>query len=175
MKLTAQEAEVQRTKRLFQSQLAALQEQLSTRQEERSRPGANSDLAIESSLAGSRAKQAELQKQFDLLQRKYTKLQSSLLDMNSSVPAPFSTPAGGDRDGSDYLSTSASPVMMRAATHGPSDTDGSSYHVTPPLDAKIGAALTAIPSPQGKGREGAGPSRSPDQRHFGTSRETIYV
>ncbi|OAR01635.1 hypothetical protein LLEC1_03138 [Akanthomyces lecanii] len=168
MKLTAQEAEVQRIKRLFQSQLAALQEQLTARQEERSRPGANSDLAIESSLAGSRAKQAEMQKQFDLLQRKYTKLQSSLLDMNSSAPTPINTSAGGDRDGSDYLSTSASPVMMRAPTHGPSDTDTNPYQVTPPLDPKIGAALTAIPSPKGKGREeAAGPSRSPDQRHFG--------
>ncbi|EGX92751.1 hamartin [Cordyceps militaris CM01] len=167
MKLTAQEAEVQRTKRLFQSQLAALQEQLSTTQEERSRPGANSDLAIESSLAGSRAKQAELQKQFDLLQRKYTKLQSSLLDMNSSTSAPVNTCAG---DGSDYLSTSASPVMMRAAAHGPpKSADASPYHVTPPLDPKIGAALTAIPSPQAqsKGTEVSGPPRSPEQRHFG--------
>lgn len=165
MKLTAQEAEVQRTKKLFQSQLAALQEQLSTSQEERSRPGANSDLAIESSLAASRAKQAELQKQFDLLQRKYTRLQSSLLDMNSSVPAPINTSVG---DGSDYLSTSASPVMMRAAAHGSSEgTDVNPYHVTPPLDPKIGAALTAVPSPPGQSQEASGPSRSPDQRHFG--------
>ncbi|OAA68943.1 hamartin [Cordyceps fumosorosea ARSEF 2679] len=168
MKLTAQEAEVQQTKRLFQSQLAALQEQLSTRQEERSRPGVNSDLAIESSLAGSRAKQAELQKQFDLLQRKYTKLQSSLLDMNASTPAPLNTSTGGDC--TDYLSTSASPVMMRATAHGPpTSPDVNPYHVTPPLDPKIGAALTAIPSPspQGKSQEAAGPSRSPEQRHFG--------
>ncbi|KAJ3480604.1 hypothetical protein NLG97_g8036 [Lecanicillium saksenae] len=164
MKLTAQEAEVQRTKKLFQSQLAALQEQLSTTQEERSRPGANSDLAIESSLAASRAKQSELQRQFDLLQRKYTKLQSSLLDMNSSVPAPINTSVG---DGSDYLSTSASPVMMRASAHGPSeDIEVNPYHVTPPLDPKIGAALTAIPSPQGQPHEASGSSKSPDQRHF---------
>ncbi|TQV96089.1 hamartin [Cordyceps javanica] len=168
MKLTAQEVEVQRAKRHFQSQLAMLQEQLSAAQEERSRPGANSDLAIESSLAGSRAKQAELQKQFDLLQRKYTKLQSSLLDMNSSTPAPINTSVGGERDGSDYLSTSASPVMMRAAAHGPSDlADANPYHVTPPLDPKIGAALTAIPSSQGKSQEAAGLPRSPEQRHFG--------
>lgn len=166
MRLTAQEAEVQRTKKLFRSQLAALQEQLSTAQEERSRPGANSDLAVESSLAASRAKQADLQKQFDLLQRKYTKLQSSLLDMNSSAPAPINTSVGGDRDGTEYLSTSASPVMMRAANHGSSEaSEVNPYHITPPLDPKIGAALTAVPSPPGQ--EASGPSRSPDQRHFG--------
>ncbi|PQK10132.1 hypothetical protein BB8028_0002g04560 [Beauveria bassiana] len=166
MKLTAQEAEVQRTKRLFQGQLAALQEQLSRKQEERSRPGANSDLAIESSLAGSRAKQAELQKQFDLLQRKYTKLQSSLLDMNSSAPAPVHTSTGGERDGSDYLSTSASPVMMRAAAHGPPESvaDAKPHNGMPPLDSKAGAGMTAMPSPSGKGQEGTG--RSPEQRHF---------
>ncbi|KAM3555100.1 hypothetical protein ARSEF4850_006164 [Beauveria asiatica] len=167
MKLRAQEAEVQRTKRLFQGQLAALQEQLSRTQEERSRPGANSDLAIESSLAGSRAKQAELQKQFDLLQRKYTKLQSSLLDMNSSAPAPMHTSTGGERDGSDYLSTSASPVMMRAAAHGPPEgaADAKPHNGMPALDSKVGAGMTAMPSPSGKGQEGTG--RSPEQRHFG--------
>ncbi|KAJ2971900.1 hypothetical protein NQ176_g7466 [Zarea fungicola] len=166
MKLAAQEAEVQRTKKLFQSQLAALQEQLSTAQEERSRPGTNSDLAIEASLAASRAKQADLQKHFDLLQRKYTKLQSSLLDMNSAALAPINTSHGTGRDSTEYLSTSATPVMMKTATCGSSESaDANPYHVTPPLDPKIGAALTAVPSPQGQ--EASDPSRSPDQRHFG--------
>ncbi|KAG6038238.1 hypothetical protein E4U41_004403 [Claviceps citrina] len=83
MKLAALEGDGQRTRRLFQTQIKALQAQLSGAQEERERPGANSNIAIETALAASRAKQAELQTQYGLLMRKYTALQSSLLDMQS--------------------------------------------------------------------------------------------
>lgn len=180
MKLAAQESEVQRTRKLFQAQVAALQEQLSEVQEERLRPGANSNLAIESALAASRAKQAELQKQYDLLQRKYKTLQSSLLDMSATASDTTGT---SPRD-VDFLSTSASPVMMRARTHrvlSNAESEMNPQNVTPPLDPSSGAALTAVSSqrqasPPGKdgrsGRDGAGPSRSPDQRHFGGTPRT---
>ncbi|KAG5982787.1 hypothetical protein E4U55_001325 [Claviceps digitariae] len=83
MKLTALQHDLQRTKKLFQAQIKTLQAHLSEAQEERQRPGANANIAIETALAASRAKQAEMQKQYSLLMRKYTALQSSLLDMQS--------------------------------------------------------------------------------------------
>jgi ABC-type phosphate transport system auxiliary subunit len=175
MKLAAQEGEVKRTRKMFQSQIAALQEQLSELQEERLRPGANSNLTIESALAASRAKQAELQKQYDLLQRKYKTLQSSLLDMSATSNDASGT---SPQDADYYLSMSASPVMMRARTHrvlSNAELEMNPYNVTPPLDPSSGAALTAVSSRQASppdkegrnGRDDAGPSRSPDQRHFG--------
>ncbi|GFP53556.1 tuberous sclerosis 1 protein homolog [Trichoderma asperellum] len=82
LKLRASEVDFERMKRLFQSQVTELQAQLSAALEERNkRPAAAVNVAIEATLEASRAKQAEMQKQYNLLSRKYTALQSSLLDM----------------------------------------------------------------------------------------------
>ncbi|PHH89008.1 hypothetical protein CDD83_6770 [Cordyceps sp. RAO-2017] len=87
LELAAQEDDAERARGLLEAQVAELQAQLAETQEEKVRPGSNSNLAIESAFAASRAKQAELQTQYNLLTRKYTALQSSLLDMQSGAEA----------------------------------------------------------------------------------------
>ncbi|PFH60953.1 hypothetical protein XA68_18528 [Ophiocordyceps unilateralis] len=87
MELSAQKHDGERQRDLVREQVTELQEQLGEAREERAQPGSNWNLAMESAFAASRAKQAELQKQYSLLSRKYTALQSSLLDMQSEAAA----------------------------------------------------------------------------------------
>lgn len=177
MRLTAQEVEVQRTRNLFQSQVEALQEQLSEAQEEHGRPGVKTNIMVESALAASRAKQAELQKQYGLLMRKYTVLQSSLLDMQSEASPPHHRSEQGMtiEGNSENPALSGSPVLMKAKSHRvlSEGHEATSFNVTPPLGANpvppISAALQSQRSTSPSGVEGSGPgalSMSPDQRYF---------
>lgn len=186
MKLAAQETEVQRTKKLFQSQVAALQAQLSEAQEERERPGANSNIAVESALAASRAKQAELHKQYGLLMRKYTALQSSLLDMQSEQAPEFQQQQQqrglqqrqeARPPDTEYLAMSTSPVMMKHRQHralSNAETmghpGGSSFGSQSGMSG-TGATLTQVASssPLGTGAAESAPvAINQEQRHFGS-------
>ncbi|RCI08532.1 hypothetical protein L249_8951 [Ophiocordyceps polyrhachis-furcata BCC 54312] len=95
MELAARKHDGDRERDLLRDQVTELQAQLAEAQGERARPGSNSNLAMESAFAASRAKQAELQKQYNLLMRKYTALQSSLLDMQSEAAAASAATATG--------------------------------------------------------------------------------
>ncbi|KAF5133568.1 Tuberous sclerosis 1 [Metarhizium anisopliae] len=172
MRLDAQENEVQRVKKLFQSQVAALQTQLSEAQEERERPGSNSNLAVESALAASRAKQAELQKQHALLMRKYTALQSSLLDMQSEQP-PEQTRATASQHqptDADYLSLSTSPVVVKARSHRAlSNAEATGHNMKSAGGSQSGGTTTGSTlTKEGSGSqaEASGSPISPDQRTF---------
>ncbi|KAM0573885.1 hypothetical protein ACHAP9_001752 [Verticillium nonalfalfae] len=83
LKLASKERELEKTKKLCQSQIAALTMQLAEAQEGR-RPrrtvAAGDDTTAEGTLAASRAKQAELQKQYTNLMRRFTVLQSQYED-----------------------------------------------------------------------------------------------
>ncbi|KAH7136478.1 Hamartin protein-domain-containing protein [Dactylonectria macrodidyma] len=182
--LASREAEVERVKKLFQSQIETLQAKLSEAQEGRGQSSPQARAAIEATLAASREKQAELQKQCSMLVRKYTALQSSLLDMKTgATPGKLhidtsSHTAEGD---SEYLSMSASPVMMKTRSHrmlsNAELTEGASYNVTPPLEQKpklgtpVSGGWSLQPgSPSGTDWSGDGSlSMSPDQRQFGRS------
>ncbi|KAL7788949.1 Hamartin domain-containing protein [Trichoderma ceciliae] len=113
LQLAAAKMEVQRTKKLFQSQVATLQAELSDAREERNRPAVTASVAVENALAASRAKQAEMQKQYSLLTRKYTVLQSSLLDMQleASLATEKSSIAEGEED---LVSSSTGPMSMKS-------------------------------------------------------------
>ena len=153
MKISSLEHDTQRAQSMFQSQVAALQAQLSDTQEERERaPSASANLAVGSALAASRAKQAELQKQYGLLNRKYTALQSSLLDMQSEQEQsqqrapPIVQPSLPQ---TDNLSMSTSPVLVKSRSHrAPSNT-------------------TTGSSPTGLRQVTSQEASSPDQRPFG--------
>ncbi|KAG5949179.1 hypothetical protein E4U53_006008 [Claviceps sorghi] len=188
MKLAALQNDVQRTKKLFQAQIQALQAQLSEAQEERERPGANTNIAVETALAASRAKQAELQKQYSLLMRKYTALQSSLLDMQSeheqaqhphphqhrplyrSGPLTQQQPADA---APDYLSFSSSPMMIKSRPdRAPSSAEAMSHNMASPVGSSDAATSPGDAAAQaeasGYGSAAMPISRmSPDQRHFG--------
>lgn len=183
MKLAAQENEVQRVRKLFQSQVAALQAQLSEVQEERERPGSNSNIAVESALAASRAKQAELQKQHSLLMRKYTALQSSLLDMQSEQMPEQQQPRPAQSQqqvtDADYLSLSTSPVVVKSRPHRAlSNAEATGHNMNSPVGSQSGGSATGATLTQvgsGSQVEGTGTSISPDQRHFGKSTGGNYT
>ncbi|KAF7538009.1 hypothetical protein G7Z17_g12727 [Cylindrodendrum hubeiense] len=181
--LASRESEVERVKKLFQSQIETLQTRLSEAQEGRVHSSLHARAVIEGALAASREKQAELQKQCNILMRKYTALQSSLLDMKTgATPGQLRIDTSHTADGdSEYLSMSASPVMMKTRPHrvlsNPEVIEGAAYNVTPPLEQKpkpgtpMSGGWSHRPgSPSGTEWSGDGSmSMSPDQRAFGRS------
>ncbi|KND87916.1 Tuberous sclerosis 1 protein [Tolypocladium ophioglossoides CBS 100239] len=178
MRLAAREHDTRRARDLFEGQVKELQRQLAEVREERERPGANSNLVIESALAASRAKQAELQKQYNLLMRKYTALQSSLLDMQAEVVTEPRQAQEWHAPGGEYLSASASPVIIKDRPHlSASNSEATAYNVTAPLGSPYSGTPTSAElerratASQGGDDSGTGPlSISPgDQRHFGSS------
>ncbi|KAL1901555.1 hypothetical protein Cpir12675_000424 [Ceratocystis pirilliformis] len=91
MKLEACQKDFEQQRRTFDKQIMALQTRLSTenstgRTSGRHRSESQTQEAITASLAASRAKQSELQKQYAVLVRKYTALQSSMFD--APLPSP---------------------------------------------------------------------------------------
>ncbi|TWU73233.1 hypothetical protein ED733_000328 [Metarhizium rileyi] len=172
MKLEAQENDIHRLRALFQSQVAALQRQVSEAREERERPGSNSNLAVESALAASRAKQAELQKQHSLLMRKYTALQSSLLDMQSEQPTDASRPGASQHQppDADYMTMSTSPIVVKSRPHRAlSSAEATGHNTSSPVSSQSGGSsaggtLTKIGS--GSQLEGSATSNPSDQRAF---------
>jgi hypothetical protein len=177
MKLSAREAELQRAKKLYQAQIVILNSKLLEAQEGGRRQAPETNAMVESALAASRAKQGELQKQYGVLMRKYTALQSSLLDLrvNAATPQPTFLTDGGDNAES---SRSSSPLNLRTRPHrvfsDPEMFEASSYNMTPPLDSKPGTPTSGGPSqrpstpPGMDGAPGAGvPGLSPEQRYYG--------
>ena len=122
-KLAAQEEDHQRAREAYEEQIAALKSKIVARKQDDNseRLSASANCAIESALAASRARQAELKKQYDLLSRKYTALQSSLFDMqcdSSPESGPgkpdASVPSGSDGLHGQAVPVSSSPAQARA-------------------------------------------------------------
>ncbi|KAF4121710.1 Hamartin protein [Geosmithia morbida] len=90
-RLASHEMELQRARKLFEAQMRRQQQQQQQQQRQdqqrrHSTAAAPSQAeSLEKVMAGSRARQAEMQQQYDMLMRKYTMLQSSLLDMQSGA------------------------------------------------------------------------------------------
>ncbi|PHH69013.1 hypothetical protein CDD82_128 [Ophiocordyceps australis] len=106
--LVAQQHDARRWEKQLRDQVNELQAQLAESHVERERPGGRGDVAVEGALAASRAKQAELQKQYKLLVRKYTALQSSLLDMQSEAGDLMTKHNNGGEQANDGPGTPAS-------------------------------------------------------------------
>ncbi|KYK59586.1 hamartin [Drechmeria coniospora] len=183
IRLAAQEHDARRAKDLLESEAKELRSQLASLREEGDHPGVSAKLAIEGALASSRAKQAEQQKQYDLLMRKYTALQSSVLDMRcqgvgeptAKVQASSTWTAGA---AGESLALFASPGITKARPHrSVSNVEATAYNVTPPLEPLAGTASSpdagrvASTSQGAGGPSGTGPlaSSPEDQRHFGSS------
>lgn len=190
MKLTACDSELKQAKKLFEDQILELNAQLQTALDggkTRSKRGGDPTKIFESSLAASRAKMADLQRQHDTLLRKYTNLQSSLLDMKSAAKTQSiiaSTRSGITSDSSDAEVSAIvqggdppSPVRKRSTRgRGFSDpslfVEGAKYNVTPPLDALASSSFNTIirrPSSPGSGATDPSPGRdqSPTERFYG--------
>lgn len=184
MELAAVNTDFLRMKTTLCSQIKVLQARLSEAQKERERPGLNADIAVENALAGSRAKQAELQKQYSLLTRKYTALQSSLLDMQSEQ-GPQMQPlrpslSYQQQAEADYLALTASPVVIKSRPQRAlSNAEAAGQNMTSLAGSLTvgsglsgGDALSPVGSAQsggdGSGSASASGPASPDARHFGT-------
>lgn len=174
LQLASREGEIERTRKLFQGQIAALQTKLSEALEDsRARPTRGGKEAIESMLAASREKQAELQKQCDLLTRKYTALQSSLLDMKTEVkPSRLRIETSNVSEAEQgSFSVSTSPVMMKTrpprGLSSPDPGEGTAFNVTPPLGHRPEGAI----SPKSGGW--AHPPGSPDTSSLSMSPDTL--
>ncbi|KAF3350625.1 hypothetical protein VdG2_01089 [Verticillium dahliae VDG2] len=179
LKLASKERELEKTKKLCQSQIAALTMQLAEAREGR-RPRrtvtAGDETTAEGTLAASRAKQAELQKQYTNLMRRFTVLQSQYEDGKLAVGSvtsqgrnEFPFRMEGD-DGSTY---SSSPVNVRSRPHRVfSDSDyldpaTSSFNTTPALDTKPSTPAPTVSTSPGTEGAGSGSNASPDQRIYG--------
>ncbi|KAJ5000945.1 Tuberous sclerosis 1 protein-like protein [Colletotrichum sp. SAR 10_66] len=182
LKLQAREEELQKTKKLFQTQIGVLNAKLLEAHEGlHNRRTAETKAAVESALAASRAKQAELQKQYTTLMRKYTVLQSQVEEGRFAVGSSNShtrpdLPFRMDVDGADSTH-STSPVTMRASRSGlhrvlSDNFLPSSYSNTPPImtnpstPVPAGASLAPAPSSPLEADEAASPSTT-DPRYFG--------
>ncbi|KAH6664772.1 Hamartin protein-domain-containing protein [Plectosphaerella plurivora] len=174
MKLIARDKELQKARKMFQSQIAALNAKLLEAQQEGSRKKLTQDgnELVEAALAASRAKQAELQKQYTNLMRKYTVLQSQHEDGKLTVGSAHSrTELTFRMDQDDGSTHSISPVtsrtkMHRVLTDSEHHPDIASYNMTPPLDPQASGPLAASASSAAEG-SGAGSLASPDLRMYG--------
>lgn len=121
MKLGACEAELQKAKEVYEGQIADLNTKLQEAQQggsgTRVKRKGDASKAMESMLAGSRSKQADLQRQYGALLRKYTVLQSSLLDKAANSSASSRAGAYGSSDAeisAIVQGGSISPVRTRS-------------------------------------------------------------
>jgi len=165
-RLDARERELKQATKLYETQIVVLKSKLlETKDNRASRQSASMSIALESALAASRAKQLETQKQYSLLMRKYTVLQSSLLDMRSDVGSSrprIDSASWSDEEGEGQVTarptsptSPTSPSQMRNRPHrvfsNPEafDTTTSSFNATPPLDTSHAQRQPSIGSPPG--------------------------
>lgn len=178
LKLKARDAEIEEAKRLYESQIAELNTKLLDalqRREVRSQGDRESAKVVRDTLAASRAKMAELQKQHSLLVRKYNVLQTSLLDMNANAKSESSDAQvsaivrGGEPP---------SPVHRRSSrgrgfSEPESSIEGTKYNVTPPLEMLTASSSfnTVLYHPStptgGLSTTGSPADRSPTERSHG--------
>ena len=182
VKLEAQDEDLQRTIQAYESQLATLKSRVTEQGHAASseRPTSSTHHAVEAALSASRAKQAELQKQYDLLSRKYTALQSSLFDMQCDLSAgagPSKSSPAARHDGDDAQGhaspLSSSPTQPRGRVQREfSSSDAfeaaAGYHGMPTLGARSSTS-TAGPSEAGTSSSAAAPGADPRSQGRGMS------
>lgn len=176
MKVEAQASELEQAKKLFQSQFSALQAKLADRSDRGDASATAGRQEMQAALAASRVKQSELQKQLDLLTRKYTTLQSSRLNMDSeseSDQSPQNLPATSD----DYYGGSSGATVKMKARPNPEASDLNSYMANMAQESKIGQPAAPLPNAAQRpmtpsGAETIGLSNSPDQRYHGRGKLT---
>ncbi|KAK0715762.1 Hamartin protein-domain-containing protein [Lasiosphaeris hirsuta] len=184
MELVAREDQLGQARKHYDVQIAALSNKLTEALRDNQRNRASEASAVfEHALAASRTKQAELQKQYSALMRKYTVLQSSLLDFQCDV---------GERRGAGYdggpssfgveTEMAGSPIATRSRVQrgfsDPEAFDGLSHNATSPLEpvsTSLGSASqrpTTPPEPglgdaSGSGVAAGGKTSPQIERYFG--------
>ncbi|KAI1179347.1 hypothetical protein F4777DRAFT_471449 [Nemania sp. FL0916] len=141
MKLDARDAELQRTRDLYQSQIASLnsklQEFLGTSEKRGGRGGLGTEL--DAALQASRTTQAEMKKRMHDLARRNTELQTKIFQMQASVPIPSRPNLLPTVESEDDLSSESSGMSdptdrQRQSFSGTELFEATSYNATPPLE-----------------------------------------
>ena len=193
--LAAREQQLQQARTHYEGQIATLNSKLSEALKNKQQGRASEITAVyENALATSHARHAELQKQFSSLMRKYTVLQSSLLDMQCDVADKSRNDGGSSSYGAasgemeSMPAMPGSPIAIRNRAHrgfsDPEVFDNLSHNTTTPLEVastSVGSGGHHQPlSPldvdklaAGAGA-GVGTSTSPQlERYFG--RGKLYI
>lgn len=180
LELDAQKNDLQRSKREFHAQIESMQEALTEARQRGASKNGNSEKAsadLEKLLATGHQKQAELKKQYDLLSRKYTALQSSLLDMQSShVPISGRTEGGGTAspDSADANMSISPTTMPKRPQRILSETNMSATSADDARRPSEAGSLNALSS----GTTGEASSEqtptSPEQRYFGRGKRAMF-
>ncbi|KAK3353068.1 Hamartin protein-domain-containing protein [Lasiosphaeria hispida] len=187
MELVAREDQLREARKHYDVQIAALSNKLTEalRDNQRNRAG-EASAVFEHALAASRAKQAELQKQYSALMRKYIVMQSSVLDIQCDT----SERRGAGYDGgpssfgveTESIPMAGSPIAPRNRVQrgfsDPEAFEGISHNATSPLEpvsTSLGSATQRPTTPlepglaeASQGGIAAGGKTSPQiERYFG--------
>lgn len=185
MKLTARDAEMEEARRLYESQIAELNEKLQDSLQNggaRVRREGNASKIVESTLAASRNKMSDLQRQHDILMKKYATLQASLLDIKTQTISAAKSAIPSDSSDAEISAIvqgggPPSPARKRSTRgRGFSDpeafVEGTKYNVTPPLEALAGSSFGTVIRRPSTPMSGVADSpsmleRSPSDRYHG--------
>ncbi|AEO66846.1 b6a64ac2-53b1-4850-aa3a-168ef489c3f4 [Thermothielavioides terrestris] len=181
LEVAAREQQLSEATRHFETQIEDLRAQLASALQEKPRkPSGDVAAAYESAISSARAKQTELQKQYDALMKKYTALQSTLLDMqcNARQRGGRSEPDSSAEGEGESLAAARTPMAIRSRRRGfsdPENAEGTAHGAVSPPRAPISTSLESAshrpPSPpEQAGPEdgpGSGKSNPQAERYFG--------
>ncbi|KAK3294803.1 Hamartin protein-domain-containing protein [Chaetomium fimeti] len=138
----------------YQAQINDLKAQLAkAHQESTKKPSSDAAAAFQSALSSARAKNTALQRQYDVLTKKYTTLESTLLDMRCNAEQRAGRPERGALPDGDSESSlmGKSPLGIRSRQRGSSDPEAAERSpqstVSPPVES-------ASSTPLGSGSHG---------------------
>ncbi|KAK0643598.1 Hamartin protein-domain-containing protein [Cercophora newfieldiana] len=175
--LTAHDEQLRQARKHYENQISDLNNKLSEALRD-SQGGRASEITAmyENALAASRAKQTELQKQYSALMRKYTVLQSSLLDLQCDMSEKRTIEGGSSSYGAagdaEMVAMSGNPIAIRNRGHrgfsDPEAFEGISHNATSPLEPVTGSLGSRRPSTPLDSADKPGTSTSPQiERYFG--------
>jgi len=164
MRLAAHENELAKVMESYESRILTLNKQRAEAIEDNQDNRRDNDVGavLESALAASRAKQAEMQKQFGLLMKKYTALQSAFATAQREVEEKRTVPSPDPHVDTSPITGAALPVRTKTQRgfSDPKAFDTASYNATPPLEpmsTSLGSEFMMRPSTP----PSAGPSDPP--------------
>lgn len=151
--LAAREEQLRQVQRHYEAQIEDLRSQLAQAlRESKRKPSGDAIAAYESALLSARAKNAELQKQYNALMRKYTALQSSLLDMkcNAEQRAGKTMESSSVAEsGGESAAAARNQLAIRNRQRGVSDPQTVEGMLQSAMSSSLGAGAQAPPSPTG--------------------------
>ncbi|KAK4193726.1 putative tuberous sclerosis 1 protein [Podospora australis] len=176
--LAALENELQQERRRYEAQIYDLKTQVNQAAGSKHQQPNTNATVYESALAAARAKNTDLQRQYAGLMRKYTVLQSNVLDLQAEAAerAGRSSDAEFMHYPTDTSSSiGGSPIAIRSRQQ--SDAfDGIAHNATPPLDPPVSSSVGSVvhrpstPSglaPAAAEASGSGKNSPHSERYFG--------